>query len=344
MRTYIFSLILIVFVSLLACAWGLMSFMTSPASRSKQRVLFEVSSGESLSQVAHKLYKKKLITGIAKFKIVARMAGVSTKMKAGEYELHTQMSPTQILQVLSSGKSFEHPITLQEGINIYGIAEVFQRKGFGKKSEFLSLCKDKQFINELLGRDVDSLEGYLFPETYFLTKKVGARSFIEMMVKRFKSVYEMINKSVSIQMPIHEHVILASLIEKETGAPEERPTISSVFHNRLKRKMKLQSDPTILYGILEQTGVMPRNIRKRDITAYTKYNTYAVRAFPHGPIANPGQKALEAAVNPDSTDYLYFVSRNNGTHVFSKNLKEHNDAVRKWQLHRRRRKGPSQAQ
>ena len=339
MRAYVFSFMLVVFVLLFACAWGFMSFMTSPTSRSKQIVLFEVSSGASLGQVASKLYKNKLITGATKFKIVAYMAGASTKIKVGEYELHTQMSPIQILQILSNGKSFEHPITLQEGINMYEIAEVFQEKGFGKKSEFLSLCRDQQLIKKLLGRDVDSLEGYLFPETYFLTKKMGTQSFIETMVKRFKSVYEMVNKAAKIKMPIHAHVILASLIEKETGAPEERPIISSVFHNRLKRKMRLQSDPTILYGILDQTGVMPKNIRKKDMKAHTIYNTYTVRALPHGPIANPGQKALEAAVNPDSTDYLYFVSRNNGTHVFSKTLKVHNSAVRKWQLNHKNRKG-----
>lgn len=161
------------------------------------------------------------------------------------------------------------------------------------------------------------------------------------MVKRFKTVYEIVNKSARIRMPIHKHVTLASLIEKETGTPEERSTISSVFHNRLRKKMRLQSDPTILYGILDQTGVMPKNIRKKDIRTHTKYNTYTVQELPHGPIANPGQKALEAAVNPESTDYLYFVSRNNGTHVFSKTLREHNKSVKKWQLNIKNRQGRS---
>ena len=341
MKRYIFLFVLVAFVSLIAYAWGLMNFITSPASEDKQTVVFEVPSGVTFDQIAKDLYKDKLITDVFKFKIVSRIAKVSNKIKAGEYELHTRMSPLKILQILSAGKSLEYPITFQEGINMYEMADIFQKKGLGERNEFLSLCKDKQFIVELLGRDIGSLEGYLFPETYFLTKNTKARSFIKTMVKRFKSVYEIVNQSARIKMPIHRHVTLASLIEKETGAPEERPIISSVFHNRLRMKMKLQSDPTILYGILDQAGVMPKNIRREDIKTYTKYNTYTVAALPYGPIANPGQKALESAVNPDSTDYLYFVSRNNGTHAFSRTLKEHNNAVRKWQLNRKNRQGKS---
>jgi UPF0755 protein len=136
-------------------------------------------------------------------------------------------------------------------------------------------------------------------------------------------------------------ITLASVVEKETGAPEERPVIASVFHNRLKKGMRLQSDPTILYGMLMKTGVMTKNIRKKDILAQTPYNTYTVRALPIGPIANPGKEAIKAVLNPGNTDFLYFVSRNDGTHVFSKTYEDHNKAVKAYQLNHRARKGKS---
>lgn len=171
MKVYIYSSILIIFVILIVGAWGLLSFMTSPALKTKETIFFEVPSGVSLNQVAQQLYQKKLITSPTKFKIVSYLVKVSTKMKAGEYELHTQMSPVNILKILASGKSREYSITLQEGANMYEVAEIFQKKGLGDKSQFLSLCQDRQLIHSLLGQEIDSLEGYLFPETYFLTKK-----------------------------------------------------------------------------------------------------------------------------------------------------------------------------
>ena len=345
MKKYILLLIPIVFAGILAYGWVLTNFMTSAPSKTRKEVLVEVPSGATLTQVARDLYKKKLITSVHKFKAITRLAKASEKIKAGEYKLHTRMSPVQILQILSKGQRIDYPITLQEGLNMYEIAQMFQDKGFGTKEEFLSLCRNKDFISRLLGEllnhSIDSLEGYLFPDTYRFVKNAGAEIVIKTMVKRFKSVYKSVHQTAHIKLPTHDHVILASMIEKETGAPEERGIISSVFHNRLKKGMRLQSDPTILYGILDQTGVMKKNITRTDIKAPTKYNTYTVQALPHGPIANPGQRSLEAAVHPDPTDYLYFVSRNNGTHVFSKTIKEHNKAVAKWQLSPKNRQGRS---
>ncbi len=383
MRKYVLLSILAIFVLSIAGAWTLARFITSPALKTQNKVVFQVSPGESFNEVSMRLYKKKLLTSIIKFKIVTRLSSISTQVKAGEYELHTRMSPIEILKILAAGKSIEYPITFQEGINMYEIAELFERQGLGSKNEFLKLCRDKAFIQELLGgqgqnqtqnrgqshnqaqsqtsnqiqdqsqtqdqtqtqtqaQTLASLEGYLFPETYFVTKSTDASTLIKTMVKRFKAVYNLVKSSAQIPMAMHDHVTLASIIEKETGDPRERPMIASVFHNRFKKKMKLQSDPTILYGMLELNGgIMPRNIRKQDILNPTRYNTYTVAALPYGPIANPGQKSLEAAVNPASTNHLFFVSRNDGTHVFSKTLEEHNRAVQTWQLNSKNRKGKS---
>lgn len=345
-RRYVLSFLIIAFIFLIAYGWGFTRFITSPASEHRQVVIFEVAPGANLSKVAYKLKEENLITSFMKFKLAAKIARASTKIKEGEYELHTRMTPLTILQILSQGKSIEYPITFQEGLNMYEMAQIFEDKGFGKKEDFLSLCRDRTFIRELLesdlGSDLDSLEGYLFPDTYQFRRNVAPKLFIETIVKRFKSVYKEVSQSSNtMKMPIHNHVTLASIIEKETGEPDERKLISSVFHNRLKQKMRLQSDPTILYGILDKTKVMPQNITKEDIRQYTKYNTYTVPALPHGPIANPGREALKATLNPGTSNYLFFVSNNNGSHVFSKNLKQHNTAVKKWQLNPENRKGRS---
>jgi len=167
------------------------------------------------------------------------------------------------------------------------------------------------------------------------------------MVQRFLKTYKKIRNENRFQVDLailpnrHSIVTLASIIEKETGAAEERPIISSVFHNRLNKKMRLQTDPTVIYGILDKTGVMTKNIRKKDLREPNKYNTYTFRGLPVGPIANPGKEALLAALQPEPTDFLYFVSRNQGTHVFSKNYRDHTNAVRRFQLNRAARKGKS---
>jgi len=179
-----------------------------------------------------------------------------------------------------------------------------------------------------------TFEGYLFPDTYFFPRDVTIEGIISTMVKRFWSVFvpEWQARAKDLGLSVHQTVTLASIIEKETGAAFERPIISSVFHNRLKKKMRLESDPTVIYGIKNFDG----NLTKKHLTTRTPYNTYKIRGLPIGPIANPGSASLEAALYPDDTKYIYFVSRKDRTHQFSMNLKQHNRAVRKYQLGRRK--------
>ncbi|HEY1078907.1 MAG TPA: endolytic transglycosylase MltG, partial [Bdellovibrio sp.] len=181
-----------------------------------------------------------------------------------------------------------------------------------------------------------------FPETYMLTKFTDTKTLISNMVKRFLYVYnEVAPEAQVLGWPRHKVVTLASIIEKETGAPEERPLISSVFHNRMQKNMRLQTDPTVIYGKAEQTGKIEINITRADLTTPTRYNTYTITGLPPGPIANPGKEALLAAVKPAASEFLFFVSQNDGTHVFSVDYKGHESAVKRFQLDRKAREGKS---
>lgn len=317
-------------------------FVHSSATDDSGDVVFEVPPGLTLGVVAKHLKEKSLIKNTHLFLLLARLRGLDHQMKVGEYMLRGTMTPLEVLSVITSGKSITRALTIAEGLNIYEIAEVIDRMEFGPKEEFLKLVKDPALIKSLLGHEADSLEGYLFPETYRITKYEGLKDIISSMVKRFLVVYqEIAPRQEAMKWTRHQVVTLASIVEKETGAPQERPLIASVFHNRLQKRMRLQTDPTIIYGMAALSGVVPTNISRKDILEPTAYNTYVINGLPPGPIANPGREALLAVVSPASSQFLYFVSRNNGTHVFSETLEKHNAAVREFQLNSKAREGKS---
>ena len=249
-----------------------------------------------------------------------------TTFKAGEYSFSHHQPAFGIFNKISKGKVITYDLTFAEGINMFEMADKIEQSPLSlSKKKFLQLAQDKDFIFSLIKEKLPSLEGYLYPNTYKLTRSISEKKLIQIMVKEFLTHYNQLKTDSKLSR--HQIVTLASVIEKETGAAWERPRIASVFLNRLKIGMRLQSDPTILYGMLKETGVMPTNIRRKDIRRYTPYNTYVVRSFPRGPIANAGKEALKAVFNPEKTNYLYFVSRNDGTHVFSTNLKDHEKYV-----------------
>lgn len=315
--------------------------MTSPSQESTE-VIYEVTPGQSFNAVAKDLEVKGVIKNAQLFSIYARLLNERGNMKRGEYALRLNMSPREVLNVIVSGKSISKPFTVAEGLNIYEISDLYEKQGFGKKADFLALAKDKKLAEQLLAEPAESLEGYLFPETYMITKFDGTKELITSMVKRFMAVYKEIGAEATLPGWSRKQIVtLASIVEKETGAKEDRPLVSSVFHNRLEKKMKLQTDPTIIYGIADQTGVMPNNIRKDDILRPTRYNTYVIAALPPGPISNPGRESLMATLKPASSQYLYFVSRNDGTTVFSADLGNHNKAVQNFQVNAKARQGKS---
>lgn len=332
---------------LLLTSAGLGAFLAlrytqTPGSQESRAVIFEVTPSMSFQSVAAELKKDGVINNAKFFYLYARAKGMRSLLRVGEYDLNTNMIPGQVLAVITSGKSRTKPFVVPEGLNIFEISELFEKQGFGTSEEFLGFVKDKEFVKSLLGQEHNSLEGYLFPETYLITKFMTAQDVITAMVRRFQSVYNEIGKQNQLKnWSLHQIVTLASIVEKETGAPQERKVISSVFHNRLKKQMRLQTDPTIIYGIADQTGVVPNNIHKSDLLKPSRYNTYVIAGLPPGPISNPGREALLAAMNPDATEFLYFVSHNDGTHEFTKTYEDHSRAVQKFQMDPKAREGKS---
>ncbi len=317
-------------------------YTQTPASHQSQIVILEVTPLMSFQAVAGELKKAGVIGNAKLFYLYARVKGMRSLLRVGEYELNTNMLPGQVLAVITSGKSRTKPFVVPEGLNIIEISDLFEERGFGSKKEFLALVKDKALVKSLLGQEQESLEGYLFPETYLITKFMTAKDVVVAMVRRFQAVYSEVAKENQIKdWTAHQVVTLASIVEKETGAPKERKIISSVFHNRLRKHMRLQTDPTVIYGLAMESGEIPDNIHKSDLLKPTRYNTYVISALPPGPIANPGREALVAAMTPDSTEFLYFVSHNDGTHEFTKTYEDHNNAVRKFQIDPKAREGKS---
>lgn len=331
-------IILFLFTVAFACAaWAgvaLYKYSNEPGAELDRQVIFSVSSGEAFDHLIERLSTAGLITSPFKFKLLARLKGDDKKLKAGEYNLSAAMSPNRILDVLVRGKSFLYRLTIPEGYNAKQIAAEVAAQHLGDAQTFLDLVDDPETASHL-AIEAQSLEGYLFPDTYLLPKDVSALTIISKMVTRFKKQFkpEWIARAHQLNFSVHQVVTLASMIEKETGDPAERPIISSVFHNRLKKKMRLESDPTVIYGIKDFDG----NIKRSHLSTPTPYNTYVIRGLPPGPIASPGLASIEAALYPAKTNYLFFVSKKDSTHHFSATIEEHTRAVRKYQLRRKRK-------
>jgi UPF0755 protein len=232
---------------------------------------------------------------------------------------------------MRNGEAMVIRVTFAEGTRAADVARVLVQAGIGRESDYQMLYADPAFVRSL-GVPSDSIEGYLFPDTYFFSPLDPARKVVAAVTKRFHEVFdrEVRADAERLGLAMHEVVTLASIIEKETGRPEERPLIAAVFRNRLRLDMPLQADPTVIYGITSFDG----NITRRDLETPGPYNTYTSAGLPPGPIANPGEQSLLAAVRPAVGDYLYFVSRNDGSHEFTTNIADHNRAVNRYQRRR----------
>jgi UPF0755 protein len=258
----------------------------------------------------------------------ARWQALDRLVRPGDYRFDRALAPIEVLGLLRSPMAALHRVTIPEGSTLNQVATLLANAGFGGADQFLCLARDPTF---LLSLDVPTtgLEGYLFPDTYAFGWNTPPEDILAAMVERFRHEAAPLQaRRLDAGMSEADMVILASIIEKETGAAAERPLVSAVFHNRLQRGMPLQSDPTATYG---------RDVRGRptasDIAVESPYNTYLRTGLPPGPICNPGGASLNAALRPANVPYLYFVSRNDGTHVFSRTLNEHNRAVARFQRH-----------
>lgn len=307
-------------------------FATQPAGKEATRQLFVIQPGQTLSTISRQLESQGLITNQTDFKLLVRFRKAATRLQAGEYVLSAGSSPDQILKTLLQGRVHLHRVTIPEGFSMKEIARLMEVKQLCTSKQFLDLCRDKTVIQSMNIPAV-TLEGYLFPDTYFFPKGSSCTEIIFAMTRKFHSIYtdEYKKRTKELGFTTHEILTLASIIEKETGDPDERPLISSVFHNRLKKNMRLESDPTVIYGIKDYDG----NIKKKHLKELTPYNTYRIKGLPPGPIASPGAESIKAALFPEKSDYFYFVAKGDTTHYFSKTITEHNRAVRKYQLKKR---------
>ncbi len=297
---------------------------------------FVVKSGDTFGRVNQRLYQQGLIPDKRLFHYYAKYKNVLTKFRAGSFTITKGSNLRQVLDTLVYGTPNLTSITIPEGKNMYEIARLLDSAGIASEKDFLEAVKHPDLISQLSIK-ASSLEGYLYPETYRFAPNTSAKSVAKSMIDLFNER----TKDIEFDHPFlnrHQVIILASVVEKETGAKFERPLIAGVFTNRLKKRMRLQSDPTTVYGIWSR---YKGNIRKADLLELTPYNTYKIPALPQGPISNPSLEAIKAVLDPEEHSYLYFVSKNDGTHVFSKTYQDHERAVEDYQINARARKGKS---
>jgi len=322
-----------IFLSLISClmaftgiSW-LFIYAHTPAGQYQEKRI-HIQPGDNFQQLTYQLNHAKLIKKPMSFRLLGRITGVDTRIQAGEYVLNAAMTPFSVIDMLIQGKVALYKVVIPEGYSIIQIADTLHQLGIVSKTVFIDAATNPSFVRKF-GLDATTFEGYLFPDTYYFPKAVSSEKVITTMVNRFSNILteKWILRTKELNFSIHEIITLASIIEKETGKAEERQLISSVFHNRLKKNMRLESDPTVIYGISDFDG----NITKVHLKTKTEYNTYTIKGLPPGPIANPGAKAIEAALYPSDTNYLYFVAKNDGTHQFSEKFKDHNSAVQKYQ-------------
>ncbi len=298
--------------------------------------VFSVNNGEGFSSVNYRLSRAGIIENTRVFHYYTKLKGDLGKLKVGTYKIPTGANMSKLLTILTSGVGELIRVTIPEGKNLFEIGKILEEKKITTYKEFIEFSRDPKTLSAL-DIKAPSLEGYLFPETYLFAPNTPVNKIVRIFLKQFKAATKAIDLSSTSLSP-HEVIILASIVEKETGAKWERPTIAGVYLNRLKKKMRLQADPTTIYGIWEKYD---GNLRRSHLLAKTPYNTYKMSGLPLGPIANPSIAAIKAVLKPKSHNFLYFVSKNDGTHVFTPTYKEHKKAVEYWQLNRRRRKGKS---
>ncbi|MFN2364864.1 MAG: endolytic transglycosylase MltG, partial [Desulfurivibrionaceae bacterium] len=321
---------------LLLLLWiSLYAFMPS-ALPGQDETAVVIPPGLYFPAIEKKLVAAGLIREDPRFLLTAHLMGVASSLKAGEYILPSNPTPYRILREIAWGSRVQRPVTIPEGANLAEIAEILGRGGWVDPERFLELSRDREFISRL-GYELESLEGYLFPETYLFERGAqNAEAIIRTMVRQMGRVLEETGAAAGlaeIGLDRHQIVTLASIVEKETGRAGERPLIARVFLNRIEKGMRLQSDPTVIYGIENFDG----NLTRSHLRELTLYNTYRIPGLPPGPIGNPGRAAIEAVMQPPPASYFYFVSKNDGSHYFSETLTEHNRAVDKYQKSRRKK-------
>jgi len=319
--------LLLAFVCSMA-GWRLYQFLVTPSPVLKHPTLIFVRKGMTLHETAQQLVSAGVISSARLFVWWARLTRADRQIKSGEYLFTTPLSPLALLRRLTQGEGLRHVVTITEGTTLRQISALLAAQGLGAEENFLCLNQDPSFL-AAWGLPSQGLEGYLYPDTYHFSWLASPQEILGQIVERFYAALSpaMYRQAEALDFSEHQIITLASMIEKETGTASERPLIAAVFHNRLRKGMPLQSDPTVIYGMDHFDG----NLTRQHLLTATPYNTYLFRGLPPGPISNPGRESLLAALYPAERDYLYFVAKGDGTHVFSSNLSAHNRAVHRFQ-------------
>jgi len=307
-----------------------------PPSNEKVWKEVQVTEGMSLKAIAGTLQKEGIIRYRGYFEIIGRLQGFSRNVHVGYYGLHTHMSLWEVLDILRKGRIIEYEIVVPEGYNLYQIGWTLSGTPLiSEPREFIDLVKNKQYVHSL-GIEADTLEGYLFPDTYYLPKGIKLEDIPKKMVQRYKVVFSDSKRKRAEELGFTEQQIitLASIVEKEAKVDSERKLISAVYHNRLKQGMKLQADPTAVYG----TKAWITTVTREDLKRRSPYNTYLHKGLPPGPIANPGEGAILAALYPENVDYLFFVAQGDGSHFFSKDFGSHEKAIGRYRSNKTKAK------
>lgn len=291
-----------------------------------------IEPGSTTRAIGQQLIRAGVVRDDTTFRAALWRTGRARTLQAGEFRFDRAMTPLEVIDKIARGDVYSRRITFPEGLTIQEMARLFEQQRFGKASEFIDAARNAQPVQDI-DPSAPDLEGYLFPETYALRRDTTPARLIQLMVARFRQLFtaEMQESARALGLTPRQAVTLASLVEEETALPSERPIVAAVYLNRLRIGMAMQADPTVIYA-LQRAGRYNGNLRRDDLVFDSPYNTYRYAGLPPGPIASPGLASLKAAVAPAEADYLYFVSRNDGSHVFARTLAEHNDNVRQYQV------------
>ena len=332
MKKLLFVLVVLIAVCAAAGSWFYVNIDRPYKGYAAPEVFVEIPQGSGSGTIARRLADAGVVEDVSRFRIALWVTGSGRRLQAGEYRFDRPMSPREVVDKIGRGDVFVTPLTFREGLTIRQMAALYESKGFGDAGEFIAAASRGELV-----RDIDpaakDLEGYLFPDTYTLPRRATAEQLVTRMVAGFRKALtaDIVDAAAAKGLSIRQLVTLASIVEKETGHKDERPLVAAVYANRLKIGMGLQCDPTVIYA-LERAGRYDGNLTREDLQFDSPYNTYRYAGLPPGPIAAPGRASLAAAVSPAAVPYLYFVSKNDGSHAFAETLDEHNRNVQQYQV------------
>jgi UPF0755 protein len=329
----------LVVIAAAAAVWLVMGSERAYKGYEGPEQFVEIPPGAGPAAIGRRLKDAGIVRDEVSFRVALWRSGQARRLQAGEYRFDRPMNAREVIDKIVRGEVFMRPITFPEGLTLRQMSQIYERDGFGRAADFVRAAQNAALIRELDAAAPD-LEGYLFPNTYSLPRKSTADELVGRMVTAFRDALtpEIVQQAAGRGLSVRQLVTLASLVEKETARAEERPIVAAVYSNRLRIGMGMQCDPTVIYA-LERAGRYTGNLTREDLRFDSPYNTYRYAGLPPGPIASPGRASLEAAANPADVPYIYFVSRNDGSHVFSTTLDEHNRNVFEYQIKPSRAEG-----